>query len=251
MASEDDILMDTEPEREHRNDLTNSDQMSLMNTVIDKALERQRKQFIDYIDSKDSVTRPTPKPAEEFDFRQEGNKIQHKFNVQRSDKLSEIQHFIQSGRYEDAEDTVKSEIEEIRQRNKLIKIADRHGWDTVREYTVHPLADDNEDAAKLRTAIARASRKRTFSKPYDRKPTVQPSQGFSGFGGRQNSLFRAKSQPKDTSATIFAPGSCFLCHLPGHFAKHCPYNNRQFVNRTPAAAATGSSSASTGQAPQQ
>jgi hypothetical protein len=37
---------------------------------------------------------------------------------------------IQSGHNEDAEDVVKSEISEIRQRNKLIKIANRHGWDT-------------------------------------------------------------------------------------------------------------------------
>jgi hypothetical protein len=35
-------------------------------------------------------------------------------------------------------------------------------------------------------------------------------------------FFLVKVQPKDNSATLFAPGSCFLCHLPGHFAKHCP-----------------------------
>jgi len=134
MASSDDILMESEPEH-HRNrgEFRNSDQMSLMNTVIDRALVRQRKFLIDHIDSKlDTVTRPVPAIVEEFDFRQEGNKIQHKFNSQRSDKLSEVLRVIQSGHNEDAEDVVKSEISEIRQRNKLIKIADRHGWETVR-----------------------------------------------------------------------------------------------------------------------
>jgi hypothetical protein len=197
--------------------------MSLMNTVIDRALERQRKLLIDHIDSKlDTVTSPVPNTVEEFDFRQEGNTIQHKFNSQRSNKLSEVLCLIQSGHNEDAEDVVS----EIRQRNKLIKIADRHGWDTV-------LADDNEDATKLRTAIARASRKRNVSKPYDRKPPTQPSQGYGGFTGRQNSLFRAKVQPKDNTSTIFTPGSCFLCHLPRNFAKHCLYNSRQFATRAP------------------
>ena len=210
MASSDDILMESEPEHHgSRNELSNSDQMSLMNIVIDRALERQRKILIDHIDSKlDTVNRPVPATVEEFDFRQEGNKIQHKFNSQRSGKLSEVLRLIQSGHNEDTEDVVKSEISEIRQRNKLIKIADRHGWDTVREY---PLADDNEDATKLRTAIARASRKRNVSKPYDRKPPIQPNQGYGGFAGRQNSLFRAKVQPKDNSAIIFAPGSCATC----------------------------------------
>jgi hypothetical protein len=235
MASSDDILMESEPEHHgSRNELSNSDQMSLMNTVIDRALERQRKILIDHTDSKlDTVNRPVPATVEEFDFRQEGNKIQHKFNSQRSGKLSEVLRLIQSGHNEDTEDVVKSEISEIRQRNKLIKIADRHGWDTVREYTLHPLADDNEDATKLRTAIARASRKRNVSKPYDRKLPIQPNQGYGGFAGRQNFPFRAKVQPKDNSATIFASGSCFLCHLPGHFAKHCPYNSRQFATRAP------------------
>ena len=53
MASSDDILMESEPEHHgSRNELSNSDQMSLMNTVIYRALERQRKILIDHIDSK-------------------------------------------------------------------------------------------------------------------------------------------------------------------------------------------------------
>jgi hypothetical protein len=87
MASSDDILMESEPEHHgNRNELSNSDQMSLMNTIIDRALERQRKFLIDHIDSKlDTVTRPVPATIEEFDFRQEGNTIQYKFNSQRTE----------------------------------------------------------------------------------------------------------------------------------------------------------------------
>jgi hypothetical protein len=72
---------------------------------------------------------------------------------------------IQSNRCEEAEVAIRSELEEIQQRNKLIEIADRHGLDTVRENTFHPLADNNEDAAKICSAIARASRKRWGAKP--------------------------------------------------------------------------------------
>jgi hypothetical protein len=46
------------------------------------------------------------------------------------------------------EDIIKSEISQIGQRNKIIKIADRHGWDVVKEYTIHPLVEDNDDAVK-------------------------------------------------------------------------------------------------------
>jgi hypothetical protein len=53
---------------------------------------------------------------------------------------------LQSRKYDSAEDAIKSEISQIGQRNKIIKIADRHGWDVVKEYTIHPLADENDDA---------------------------------------------------------------------------------------------------------
>jgi hypothetical protein len=45
----------------------------------------------------------------------------------------------------------------------VLKIADRHGWDTVNEYLDDPLADNSEDASKLREAIVRAGRKRKRS----------------------------------------------------------------------------------------
>ncbi|KAH3712457.1 hypothetical protein DPMN_072159 [Dreissena polymorpha] len=71
------------------------------------------------------------------------------------------------------------------QRNKLLKIADKHGWDTVRDYDEHPLADNDDDAAKLRSASARANRNRRF-RPYDDSgrskdygaSSIQPSSQF-------------------------------------------------------------------------
>jgi hypothetical protein len=42
----------------------------------------------------------------------------------------------------------------LRKRNKILNIADKHGWDTVQEYLDSPLADDKDDAANLHTAIA-------------------------------------------------------------------------------------------------
>ena len=55
---------------------------------------------------------------------------------------------------------INSELDTLRQCNKILKIADRHGWDAVNKYLDDPLADNNEDASKLRGAIVRAGRKR-------------------------------------------------------------------------------------------
>jgi hypothetical protein len=51
----------------------------------------------------------------------------------------------------------------LRKRNRILKIADKHGWGTVQEYLDSPLADDKDDAANLRTAIARAARLQLLS----------------------------------------------------------------------------------------
>ncbi|KAH3709711.1 hypothetical protein DPMN_069174 [Dreissena polymorpha] len=52
---------------------------------------------------------------------------------------------------------IRSEVQALLQCKKLLKIADKHGWDTVRKYNEHPLADNDIDAAKLCSAIARAN----------------------------------------------------------------------------------------------
>jgi hypothetical protein len=84
---------------------------------------------------------------------------------------------IQSKDFEAAELIIKSELNEITQRNKIIKIADRHGWDVVKEYYISHLADDNEDAVKLRAAINGAIRKR--AKPYEHSnSTFTTGRGF-------------------------------------------------------------------------
>ena len=101
----------------------------------------------------------------------------------------------------------------------------------------------------MRTAIARASRKRNVSKPYDRKPPTQPNQGYGGFAGRQNSLFRAKVQPKDNSATTFAQGSSFsaTCTETLQSIAYTTAASSQQVPQTTATTAT--SSANAGQPP--
>jgi predicted nucleic acid-binding Zn ribbon protein len=60
---------------------------------------------------------------------------------------------------------------------KILKIADRHGWDTVNEYLDDPLADNNEDASKLRGAIVRVGRirKRPGFRVLDASKSMSPA----------------------------------------------------------------------------
>ena len=169
-----------------------------------------------------NLPKPTVQPVDDFVFSREGNKIQFKFNTECSIILSDILECIQSKDFEAAELIIKSELNEITQRNKIIKIADRHGWDVVKEYYIPHLADDNEDAVKLRAAINRAIRKR--AKPYEHSNSTFTT--GRGFFRRQPDTSSAKSnQP------TFPAGACLEFHLPGHFVRQCPYKFRQYAPR--------------------
>lgn len=116
-----------------------------------------------------------------FEFKQEGTKIQFNFNFERISALQKIEVLLKYGNNEDVYALIQTEISTINQRNKILKIADRHGWDTVQEYLDDLLVDNVEDASKLRSAVIRTFRKRTYSnKPYSRGEFI-PRTFFRGF----------------------------------------------------------------------
>ena len=70
-------------------EISNADQISLLNSSIETALKKQSDNFMQYLDARISqISKPAQPPSDEFSFRKEGNKIQFKFNSERSAKLT-------------------------------------------------------------------------------------------------------------------------------------------------------------------
>uniref|UniRef100_K1QN58 Uncharacterized protein n=1 Tax=Magallana gigas TaxID=29159 RepID=K1QN58_MAGGI len=117
-------------------------------------------------------------------------------------------------------------------------IADKHGWGTVKEYVDSDIADNSEEAARLRSAISRAANKKRQS-PYER-PDFQRNTGvFDGLSTQQLFLGSAKFNSRPQFAPRFnlpnyrkplqaqtANIVCHYCRLPGHFARFCPYSQQ-------------------------
>jgi hypothetical protein len=137
---------------------------------LSKASEKQSSVIVNSISeqlTKATQVRSVPHVAEsEFEFKHEGHKIQHSFNQERISKLSKTEQSFKDGEFTRGSDLISEEKAALHQRNKIMKIAKRHGWDTVHEY----LDDPNEDVSKLRSAVRRAARKRSYrSRPYEKR----------------------------------------------------------------------------------
>ena len=224
-----------------------SQNSSIDRTFINEALDRQREIIFEEFSHRFGSNLKSASQRDNFDFKNEGLKKQFNFNNDRLEKLSELEALLDCGNLETFKYVLAKEKQEIKDRNKILKIADSHGWDTVREYSADPLADNNEDASKLRSAINRARYARKF-KPYDFK-----TQGFNSSSalGAAPSRFPAGFQlfpepqarfgaPLQTTQTRYSwrnpqPNQlntqpiCFSCHLRGHIANECPFRYRQLM----------------------
>ncbi|CAC5361581.1 unnamed protein product [Mytilus coruscus] len=133
------------------NNFSAVDAVSLFNTKIDIALDKQRAS---------TVSEMQEKLQANTEFKGEGNKIQFSFNQERLVNLDRIKNCLSRGSVEEVFELIDSEKNALTPRNKLLRIADRHGWGTVEEYSDSDITDNSEDASKLRAAIFRASKKR-------------------------------------------------------------------------------------------
>lgn len=129
------------------------------------------------------------KSTNSLGFRREGNKIQFNFNEEGwvwsfyHSRWHQRNHWFNFFRERD---------HAFVREKYILRIADKHGWGTVEEYVDSDIADNSEDAARLRSANSRAANKKRQS-PYERQvsrelreySTAYPPGSF--FLGEQNS----------------------------------------------------------------
>jgi hypothetical protein len=162
-----------------------TDAVRLFNRRIESALEKQRVAIVSEIHEKFQS-----KSSDSCALRAEGNRIQFSFNEERLKSLELIERKLMVDDVSEITSIIQREKEALRHRNKILCIADKHGWDTVKEYTDSDLADNAEDATKLRGAIFRAAKKRKCN--YDGKDYQAAKPGiYDGLTSKQ--LFRGNS----------------------------------------------------------
>ena len=219
---------------------SNADTVSLSNTSLSKALEIQQ--------STSTLVGGSDCPP--YEFKQEGHRMQFNFNQNHLNKLSEIEEAVRSSDIVKVLDIISDQKAAFTKRNIILKIADRHGWDTVNEYLDVPFADNNDDAIKLRNAVNKAKHKRYYRyRPYNTHKAEMFSQTafFPGIGrvGRaalSPTCFRFPGQEfMSCVGAIPRDGNCYYYRHLGLIVRECPLTRGQAV-QTPASANVTTSS---------
>ncbi|XP_021341517.1 uncharacterized protein LOC110442310 [Mizuhopecten yessoensis] len=244
--------------------LSTADALSLFSSRLDIALSSHRSLISSDIDKKlQSQEKLLAANKSDFKFKFEGNRKQFVFNSEIRLDISKAIQAIKDDNSELAESTLTICLAHLDERNKIVKIADRHGWDTVAEYEDDPICDDADDSSKLRQAEARAQRKRkaksasrNTNKPYERPGLGRGSGGNTGnvdlFRGFQSTgemgEFPFYAQRGAVNGSMpgapggFHPSSagpvnkqnstCFYCYGAGHWASNCPRRVRTTPTHT-------------------
>jgi hypothetical protein len=180
------------------------------------------------------------KTEHELKWRYESNKIQHDFNSELHENISQVLWAFENNKQEYARELVNDACEQLKRRNKLIRIADTSegGWETVRQYEANPVASDSSDESRINRAEARAAKKKKAKSKKSVKPSATVTSGSLPRGGNTFS-FPAQQQRSESMQQLntFRPhyfkgnardgiGPCFACGETTHLRRHCPYTRR-------------------------
>lgn len=235
-----------------RDDFTSEDALYIFSDKLERALRRQKQEIVSELNLAQSLATDKKVP----DFKFQSNKIQFEFNTDRENEIKKAVNLLENKRIEAAIDTLNSSVSHLNKRNKMVRIADKYGWDVVEEYQDDPITDDADDASKLRQAIFRVKKRNNNKKPYEKTPRAShgqeprafPEQFFRAHGSDFGPSFPGTgygyypySQPftqpqegyKKATPTAYggaaAKNVCFYCNKFGHWANKCPERGNNFT----------------------
>ena len=152
---------DRDRERSRSTEFGSVDAVCLITRKLDSALEKQKDDIFAEIEARfgpqvsGSASKVnTPK------FRYEGNEKQFEFNTARLDECNKALVYLRREACTNATRMIEQTVKSLNERNKILRIADKYGWDVADEYDDDPITENNDDATKLRQAEYRAKAKR-------------------------------------------------------------------------------------------
>ena len=224
-----------------------STMLEKLSSIMDNKLESMKRQLEESSNTQRSELKKI-RLTEPRIFKKKRREQQFKHNEQVKSTVNEAKDAVVAGKNEACIAKLNEGVDLVDKRQKPILTADKsdYGWKTVGEYLDNELADDDQDAKKMKKAEKEAQRKiaesraakavkaRTrFRNPRslgnttaNSSPSPSPfslsagsySPRFSSFTGGPRSI----SSFPFSSGTAPKRGTCFSCGKPGHWRNECP-----------------------------
>ncbi|XP_072044315.1 uncharacterized protein [Amphiura filiformis] len=201
--------------------------------VISQIVNQAISGVTSYIDNAIIPLKSASKEVEELklqsklNFNHRGNKTQFQFNHEILSNVEASISRIEEGNITEVLPLLKESAEKLSKRNKLIRLADKSdgGWAVVDEYLSDDLAEDSDDDRRIRSAQAKASRKKRAraasrqQKPYQRKMQYGQAYGNpSGANFRRQNYGYGQYQFGNSQK---GGDRCFACGERGHWRRQC------------------------------
>ena len=234
---------ESNPSQLHSVDVSNSETISLISSILDAKLQKTFGDFKRSLDEREVETRrelkklkTDSKASSLLQFK--GNRIQFEFNSQLLDCLDLAISNLAERNLLAVQEQLQKAKSDVEKRIKLIRFADKSpaGWAAVEEYESDELADDSEDEKKLRAAERRAL-------PRIKQKSAKPRGSRLSNAPQKPRQFQATQIPGSSASVVSLPypaqsnfrqpfrarqvqpsDICFICNQRGHWANSpaCP-----------------------------
>lgn len=128
---------------------------------------------------------------------------------------------------ESAKSSITEGIELVKNRQKLIKLADSSqlGWKVVKEYESNPIAADLDEEKKMYRAQMRAEKKAREDR-FSRKRPYR----FAPYYTRPVAETVSRMETDENNSTS-KPGRCYNCGSKGHWSRDCPRKDENKISK--------------------
>jgi hypothetical protein len=179
-----------------------------------------------------------------------GNQQQFDHQADVKEALQSAFDAVVSSKYEQAKEALQEGMLLVDKRSKLIILADKYGWDFVKEYQRDEIASNSDDEKHIKKCVKQVTSSRVQNRIKLNRKTGTSATMNGGSPLMFNSNYRMPSpNPRSLNSMLFRSpkqmfGPCHSCGRYGHYWRACPMrlpttgvNSRQLVPVTPSSAA--------------
>ena len=191
------------------------------------------------IENEENLTRMAKrfKPTPKYEFKHDGNRQQHNHRSDVKEALQTAFDALVNSNFDRAKEALEEGMLLVDKRSKLIILADKYGWDFVKEYQRDEVASNSDDIKKCLKLVnsARVQKRSKVTRKLTPESTVG---GVSSFMPHRS----ISVSPRSINPLLFRSskqlfGPCHSCGRYGHYWRACPTrisaaavaNNRQLV----------------------